>query len=276
MLDIVNTQRRSPLMLYDQSAVPYLAPDMSDLIQFPKGFGQQDIVAWGTTGLGTMIYERFEQRGGHRGLLRYHGTYESGIRLELAPRWNLSSFLRKHPETGIEQRMRWAHQITDALHFVHATSVVRGDLTLNNVLLTQDLHIKLAGFGGSSLGSSDLLASGRASHQYPGPLLSTAADSFFPGSVYYTIVTGKRPYQDSSEEEITTLFKEDCSQGKPTSLASTKNFFQAPFALLFLTLVIVTAIVFWNPRARSTGATVSKPHPTEEAPTGMHHVARSN
>jgi serine/threonine protein kinase len=206
---------------------------MADLYQFPKEFGQQDIVAWCTTGLVCLdaasktviktphdddnchrvqvektIYERFDQRGGHSGLLRYHGPYDSGIRLELAPNWNLSSFLRKHPEIEIEQRLRWARQATDALCFVHVANVVHGDLTLNIVFFTQDLDIKLEDFGGSSLDGSELLVSVHASHRYPGPLLSTDADNFFLGSALYTIKTAKLPYQDLSEEEITALFKE--------------------------------------------------------------------
>ncbi|KAF2463845.1 spindle assembly checkpoint kinase [Lindgomyces ingoldianus] len=195
---------------------------MADLIQFPRGFGEQDIAAWGTTGLVCLdaasqtviktphnngncrrvqvektIYERFDQRGGHN----------SGIRLELAPNWNLSSFLRRHPEIGIEQGLRWARQVTDALCFVHAANVIHRDLTLNNVFLTQDLDIKLADFSGSSLDSSNLLVSIHASHRYPGPLLSTNADIFSLGSVHYTIMTGKLPYQDLSED-VTALFKE--------------------------------------------------------------------
>lgn len=206
---------------------------MADLIQFPRGFGQQDIIGWGTTGLVCLdaadktviktphddenrrrvqveqaIYERFDQRGGHSGLLRYHGPYDSGIRLEFAPNWNLSSFLRKHPEIGTEQRLRWARQVTDALCFVHAANVIHGDLTLDNVLLTENLDIKLADFGGSSLDGSDLLVSVHASHRYPGPLLSTHADIFSLGSVYYTIMTGTFPYQDLSDEDIAALFKQ--------------------------------------------------------------------
>jgi hypothetical protein len=104
---------------------------MTDLIRYPNGFGQKDIVAWGTTGLvcldaasqtvvktahdddnlcrvevERLIYERFQQYGGHSGLLRYHGPYDLGIRLEYAPNWRLSTFLRKHPEVGVEQRLR--------------------------------------------------------------------------------------------------------------------------------------------------------------------------
>ena len=72
---------------------------MGDEIQYTQGLGLKNIVAWGTTGLVCLdaasqtvikiphdenelprasvekpIYERFNQRGGHDGLLRYHGT----------------------------------------------------------------------------------------------------------------------------------------------------------------------------------------------------------
>ncbi|KAI1667293.1 spindle assembly checkpoint kinase [Pyrenophora tritici-repentis] len=206
---------------------------MDDLIQFPTGFGQEHIVAWGTTGLVFLdaatqtvietphdddnscrvqveksIYKRFDQRGGHAGVLRCHGPCELGIRLELAPNWNLSSYIRKHPEVGVEQRLRWARQITDALCFVHVVNVIHGDLTLSNVFLTMDLDAKLADFGGSSLDGSELLVSVNASHRYPGTLLSIEADVFALGSVFYTIMTGMILYQDVPEEDIRTLFKE--------------------------------------------------------------------
>ncbi|KAE8822478.1 hypothetical protein PTNB85_10364 [Pyrenophora teres f. teres] len=191
------------------------------------------MVAWGTTGLVCLdaaaqtvikiphdddnsckvqveksIYKRFDQQGAHARVLRYYGPYKSGIRLELAPNWNLSSYLRKHPEIGIEQRLRWACQVTDALCFVRNANVIHGNLTLNNVFLTKDLDVKLAEFGGSSLDGSQLLVSVHASHRYPGPLLPTNADIFALGSVYYTIMTGKMPYHDLPEEAIRALFKQ--------------------------------------------------------------------
>jgi len=98
--------------------------------------------------------------------------------------------------------------VTDALCFVHAANVIHGDLTLHNVFLTQDLDIKLADFGGSSLDGSELLVIVHASHRYPGPLLSTDADIFSLGSAHYAIMMGKVPYQDLPEEEITALFKD--------------------------------------------------------------------
>jgi serine/threonine protein kinase len=154
------------------------------------------------------IYERFEQQGGHYGILQYHSPYDSGIHLELAPNWSLSLYLGKHPEIRVSQRLYWARQVTDALCFVHASNIIHRDLNLNNVLLTKDLDTKLADFGGSSLDCSDLLVIITASYRLPGTLLSNKADIFALGSVHYHIITGKLPYQDLPEQEIKALFKE--------------------------------------------------------------------
>ncbi|KAK3372345.1 hypothetical protein B0H63DRAFT_496881 [Podospora didyma] len=80
---------------------------MSDEIHFLSGFTTKDLVAYGISGLvvldtstGTVvkaspneersnataveqqIYERFVQRGGHKGILIYYGTFEWGIRID--------------------------------------------------------------------------------------------------------------------------------------------------------------------------------------------------
>lgn len=93
------------------------AAQISDEITYPRGLSLKDVLAWGTTGLVVVhkpsktviktplhedcsdlilrereIYERFTQLGGHQGILCYHGTLKSGIRLEYAPKGSLRSF----------------------------------------------------------------------------------------------------------------------------------------------------------------------------------------
>ena len=90
-----------------------------DEVPYPSGFGLKDVVSWGTTGLVVhdessntvvkvpfdqtpwraesiererQIYERLTERGGHDGLLSYHGMFERGIRLEHASSFDLHSF----------------------------------------------------------------------------------------------------------------------------------------------------------------------------------------
>jgi serine/threonine protein kinase len=200
-----------------------------DEIQFPSGFGLQDVVGWGTTGLVVLdessqtiiktpldsfaqesirliskerqIYERLANRGGHKGILSYHGPFESGIRLEYAPNHALQSFNKKH-DVDLRQRLRWAAQIIEAVDFMHKSGVIHGDLTSANIFLDEKLNAKVADFAGSSIDGSPLLIAVTASHEYPGPLLSPQGDLFAFASVLYEIMSGDMPYRGLSDEEI--------------------------------------------------------------------------
>ena len=104
----------------------------NDFIEYPTGFGSEDIVAWGNIGMVCLdaasqtviktphdethadslqverrIYERFQERGGHDGLLQYHKPFDKfSIRLEYAPRFNLCSTLSKRTDIDSVQRIR--------------------------------------------------------------------------------------------------------------------------------------------------------------------------
>lgn len=97
-----------------------------DGIQYPAGFGLKDLVSYGSAGLIVLdrssntvikkpfdeesvpyidlerrIYERLAQRGGHDGILRYHGVVENGIPSNTLPT-TTSDLLResKTPRNG--------------------------------------------------------------------------------------------------------------------------------------------------------------------------------
>lgn len=203
-------------------------------IEYPMGFGSKDIVAWGNTGMVCLdapsqtviktphdeqhaasleverrIYERFQEHGGHKGILQYYGTFDKhGIRLEFAPNFNLCSTLRKQ-NTNIsqEQRLRWVKQVIDAVAFVHSVQIVHGDITCSNIFLSSQMDAKLGDFGGSSIDGSDLLVVVTESHRFPGELLSTRADIFALGSAIYHIMTGVAPYHNLSSNDIDDRFK---------------------------------------------------------------------
>lgn len=200
-----------------------------DEIQYPSGFGLSDVVGWGTTGLVVLdrssrtiiktpfdsrneecvrrmlrerqVYERFAERGGHKGILSYNGTFESGIRLEYAPNSNIRSYNQEN-EVGFTQRLRWALQLAEAINFIHKAGVIHGDLTCANIFLDDNLHAKLADFAGSSIDGSPLLVLVTESHEFPGPLLSIQADLFAFGGVLYEIIIGHAPYEGLDEMEI--------------------------------------------------------------------------
>ncbi|KAL2168837.1 hypothetical protein VTG60DRAFT_6807 [Thermothelomyces hinnuleus] len=205
-----------------------------DDIHFPTGFGMKDLVAYGNSGMVLLdrdtdtvvktphdehtreavtrerqIYERFVERGGHKGILCYYGTFESGIRLEYASHGNVRSYLDDHCANE-KTKIRWAVQLAEALEFVHRCGVIHGDVNGFNVLLDKHLDVKLADFAGSSLDGSPLLIGVTASHEYPGPLLCVEADIFALGSTLYELMTESRPYAGLTEKVIF----ENYSKGK--------------------------------------------------------------
>ena len=207
---------------------------MSDDISFPSGFGMKDLVAYGNTGMvlfdrstdtviktphdedsaealpkEQQIYERFVQCRGHKGILCYHGTFESVIRLEYATHGNIRSYLDDH-SADEARKMRWAVQLAEALEFIHRCGVIHGDVNGFNVLLDRRLDVKLADSAGSSLDGSPLLIGVTASHEYPGPLLSVEADLFTLGSTLYELMNESRPCAGLTDEVIL----EHCSKGE--------------------------------------------------------------
>uniref|UniRef100_A0A3B4G774 non-specific serine/threonine protein kinase n=1 Tax=Pundamilia nyererei TaxID=303518 RepID=A0A3B4G774_9CICH len=69
------------------------------------------------------------------------------IVMEYASRGELYDYIqerRRLPETETRSIFR---QITSAVHYCHKNGVVHRDLKLENILLDQDLNVKLADFG---------------------------------------------------------------------------------------------------------------------------------
>lgn len=206
-----------------------------DEIHFPPGFGVNDVVAWGITGVVVLdtgrkeptviktaidkssylaiererqIYMRLERHGTHDGILSYHGDVgDAGIRLEYACNHDLKSYIETH---GCRQdvALRWIIQLAEALEFVHSAGIIHGDLTTANVFLDGELDVKLADFAGSSIDSLPLLVAITPSSEYPGNLLSVQGDLFAFGSLAYELLTGERPYATLSEAQIQARYQQ--------------------------------------------------------------------
>ena len=202
-------------------------------VHYPSGFGLNDVVAWGSSGLVVVdessetiiktpfdlnsewcqktistewrIYERLSEHGGHEGILAYHGTFESGIRLQYAPNYDLQSYIKKH-DIHLRQRIIWARQVAEAIQFIHRAGVIHGDITCANIVLDRGLNAKLADFAGSSIDGSSLLVAVTSSHRYPGSSLDVKADLFALGSVLYHIFTGHAPFEELTSQEIDQRF----------------------------------------------------------------------
>jgi len=122
-----------------------------------------------------------------------------GWRLELGP--------LPYPEA-----IRYIRQVLDALSYAHSQSIVHRDVTPANILITPDNRIMLGGFGmAKSATDPNLTRTGTAVGvaQYMSPeqvkgltALDGRSDIYSVGVVLYEAITGKLPFNASSEFEI--------------------------------------------------------------------------
>lgn len=144
------------------------------------------------------IYERFCEGPQHQRLLQYRGSQLfnentlTAIRLEWAPNGQLDRFLRiNHHNVDSNSRIRWISQLAGVLQYVHSKNIVHGDVSCHNILLDENLDIKLIDFAGSSIDKSPLLISCSFRAQPPWRGTPQKAETFAFGSACYHIFTGR-------------------------------------------------------------------------------------
>ncbi|CBQ72528.1 conserved hypothetical protein [Sporisorium reilianum SRZ2] len=131
------------------------------------------------------------------------------ILLELLPN-NLALFARKHRERiDLQQWFDWALEIAEALAFLHDKGCVHADIKKENMLLTEDLSVKLCDFNSAVFPNpSDPPRDGLGlgTPAYCAPELSRATggpgatsfsypiDIFSLGAVLYSLATGYEPF----------------------------------------------------------------------------------
>ena len=102
------------------------------------------------------------QKADQKNIVRSYGLVEwegcVGIIMEYLPNGNLMEMLRdKDVETGAFLSLRMCAEIASGLAFIHNLQpnkrLVHGDLKAENILLSDDLHCKIADFGSSLLSS---------------------------------------------------------------------------------------------------------------------------
>ncbi|KAG5984066.1 hypothetical protein E4U55_006201 [Claviceps digitariae] len=206
---------------------------MESSIEWPTGFGMENFVSAGNTGLVVLddatqtiikvpmhpwsppsmqrekqIYQRLSSRGQHPGILAYHGEFEQGIRLEYASNGDVYRFLQEERLNDSQHlRIQWMLQAADALGYIHNSGIIHGDLTIHNMFLDADLNLKIGDFAGSSIDSSELLIGVTESHLHPTSPESVQGDLFAYASAMYEVFTGQKPYASLSDEEITQRYQ---------------------------------------------------------------------
>ncbi|OBT61377.1 hypothetical protein VE03_09240 [Pseudogymnoascus sp. 23342-1-I1] len=110
-----------------------------------------------------------------------------------------------------QQRLQWACDAAEGLQVLHENGVWHCDLRTVNFLLDETLRLKIIDFEGSSPDGCEPSSLENTRFFLPRDWRepSTARTELFAlGSVIYEIMTGKEPYLELGDEEVTALFEE--------------------------------------------------------------------
>ncbi|AWP09823.1 putative NUAK family SNF1-like kinase 1-like [Scophthalmus maximus] len=158
----------------------------------------------------------------HAHIVRVYEVFESRdkivIVMEYASRGELYDYIqerRRLPETEARSIFR---QIASAVHYCHKNGVVHRDLKLENILLDQDLNVKLADFGLSNhFQRGSLLQTYCGSPLYAAPEIvkglpyqGPEVDCWALGVLLYALVYSSMPFDGASHTTLT----EQISQGR--------------------------------------------------------------
>ncbi|KFA81799.1 hypothetical protein S40288_06987 [Stachybotrys chartarum IBT 40288] len=93
------------------------------------------------------------------------------LRLERAPHGNLRDYIQKNVPPAMTRRIQMAIDLAETMQYIHDRGIIWGDVSARNILVFDDLHIKLCDFAGSSLPGKypELLSSYEPRYWVPGP-----------------------------------------------------------------------------------------------------------
>ncbi|KAL8810789.1 MAG: hypothetical protein Q9223_002259 [Gallowayella weberi] len=131
--------------------------------------------------------EVYQRVGRCDGIAECINISKEGILLALYERGDLESYLEREIEVDQSQKARWMLSLIKAVLHFHNFKVLVYDMALRNILLADDLSLKMIDFGQCALFPMDADINAVSDRG-----LTAQADIFHLGCILYSIVTWKR------------------------------------------------------------------------------------
>jgi serine/threonine protein kinase len=137
------------------------------------------------------------------------------IIMEYMPGKPLNHYMKMYSFTN-EQIISIIRQIAESLNAVHAHNILHRDIKPGNILMTQDIKLKLTDFGIAKVSDSNLTFTkeilGSPAYMAPEAFDSQAAcdcrsDIFSMGVIAYELLTGVKPFHGETIAEIMNAIK---------------------------------------------------------------------
>ncbi|KAL8785777.1 MAG: hypothetical protein Q9213_003155 [Squamulea squamosa] len=120
----------------------------------------------------------------------YHGIAElinislEGIRMVRYDRGDLEDYIKNNPKPDTSQQIEWIKSLVGTLHHLHKCKILIDDMALRNILIADDMSLKLIDFGSCTIFplDADITKVQDENGQ------SVKADIFNLGNIIYSIV----------------------------------------------------------------------------------------
>ena len=130
------------------------------------------------------------------------------IMMEFVPAGLLFDLCQTMGAMGENAGRFFINQLLDSIDYMHQKRVVHRDLKLENILVDDNLNLKIADFGFACYKSIDALKSYRGTMTYMAPEIKegktykgTQVDLFSLGVILFIIVQGIFPFKEARKEE---------------------------------------------------------------------------
>jgi len=124
------------------------------------------------------------------------------IVMELLRGWTLASYLNEASAADLERKVDLMIQLCDGMSAAHAANIIHRDLKPGNLFVQLDGLLKVLDFGVARLASSNMTSTGAqpgtlhymSPEQARGEEVDQRSDIFSGGSVFYFMLTGRKPF----------------------------------------------------------------------------------